>query len=64
MKAQEPDVALVAAIRPDEQKRIENMFEKASTSRTPHQGTLALRAFIHSFGKQELHRNVGTSGLI
>jgi hypothetical protein len=64
MKADEPYVAIVAAIGPYKQKRIKEMFEESFASGTAHTRAFALRALVHSFGKQELHGIVGTSVFI
>ena len=51
MEAEESDVAMVAAVGPHQEERIENALDKAPASRTSHHRALALRALIHPFGK-------------
>jgi hypothetical protein len=55
METQESDVAIVAAIRPDEEERVEKLLDKTSSSGTPHQRAVASRALVHFFGEHELH---------
>jgi hypothetical protein len=51
METQEPYVAIVAAIGPDEEKWVEKLLDEASASGTPHYGAVALRALVHSLGE-------------
>jgi hypothetical protein len=55
MEAQESDVAIVAAIGPDEEERVEKLLDKTSSSGTPHEAAVASRALVYFFGEQELH---------
>ena len=55
MESQEPHVAIVASIRPDEEERIEKVLDKTLAHGAPHNGALAVRALIYSFGEQESH---------
>ena len=55
MESQESDVAIIAAIRPDEEERIEKVLDKALAHGAPHNSALAARALIYSFGEHEFH---------
>jgi hypothetical protein len=55
MESQESHVAIIAAIRPDEEERIEKVLDKALAHGAPHNGALAARALIYSFGEEEFH---------
>jgi hypothetical protein len=55
MEAQESYVAIVAAIGPDEEERVEKLLDKTSSSGTPHERAVASRAGVYFFGEQELH---------
>src|SRR5271155_6053574 len=55
LEAQESDVAIVAAVGPDKEERVEKLLDKTSSSGTPHDGAVASRALVHFFGEQELH---------
>ena len=53
----ESQVAIRAAVGPNECNAEPNPLDEASSLRPAHKGTLTDRAFADSFGKSELHQN-------
>ena len=52
METEEPDVTVVAAIRPNKQDGVHDAFENALSLGAAHEPAVALRAFLHFFGEQ------------